>query len=320
MKQLAFAYLPWRKPHPESTPLRLTARRLYILPTRAGVVFALLLLGLLIGAINYGLSLAYLFTFWFAGLAVTGMLYTQRNLSGLVIRSKTCSPVFTGETANVALEVTNPSRLPRYRIGLSHTAGSGNEADIAAGDKADLTLHLPCTHRGWQTLGRFSVYSRYPFGLFRCWCVLELLDASDAQPFGVLVYPTPAHDFVALPNADYASSNAAASRSDGDDFTGLRTYQAGDPPQRIAWKTAARSQHLLTKQFSGQRGSQLRLDWSRTPEKETEARLSRLTRWALDAHAAGIAFELTLPNASVAMGSGEGHLRMCLETLARWGK
>ena len=85
MSTRALPYLPWRKPAVESGPLCLTSRRLYILPTWSGLVFAALLLGLLVGAINYGVSLVYLFTFWFVGLAVVGMLHTQRNLSGLVL-------------------------------------------------------------------------------------------------------------------------------------------------------------------------------------------------------------------------------------------
>jgi uncharacterized protein (DUF58 family) len=100
----------------------------------------------------------------------------------------------------------------------------------------------------------------------------------------------------------------------------LRAYQAGDTPRRIAWKSAARSQHLLTKQFSGQRGSSVHLNWLQTPEKETEARLSRLTRWALDAHAAGVPFALTLPGRDIDLASGEVHLRQCLEALARFGE
>lgn len=319
MKLGSLPYLPWRPPQPESGPILLSARRLYILPTRAGLVFALLLLGLLIGAINYGLSLAYLFTFWFAGLGVTGMLHTQRNLSGMVLRAKASTPIFAGESARLLLEASNPSSLKRYRIGLNHPAGECEECDVPAGAKAELALTLPQTRRGWQPLGRFGIYSRYPLGLFRCWTVLEL-SGPDSTTFGVLVYPAPARDSVPLPVSNSAEQSDAASQSDGDDFTGLRSYQAGDPPRRIAWKAAARSQHLLTKQFSGQRGTKLCLDWSRTPEKETEARLSRLTRWALDAHAAGVAFELALPGRVVGMGSGEAHLRHCLEALARYGQ
>jgi uncharacterized protein (DUF58 family) len=319
MKRPFLPYLPWRPPRPECGPILLNARRLYILPTRAGLVFALLLLGLLVGAINYGLSLAYLFTFWLAGLGVTGMLHTHRNLSGLRLHSKTSTPVFAGEIARLAIELENPGALKRYRVGLSHPTFDGEEKDLPAEGKTELTLTQSITQRGWQPLGRFGVYTRYPLGLFRCWSVLELSDP-DSTAAGVLVYPAPARDSLPLPVSNSAEQDHATSRAEGDDFAGLRSYQTGDPPRRIAWKAAARSQHLVTKQFNGQRGTKLRLDWSRTAELETEARLSRLTRWALDAHAAGLAFELALPGHSISMGSGEPHLRQCLEALARYGQ
>ena len=319
MKRPTFAYLPWRPPRLESGPVRLGARRLYILPTRAGLVFALLLLGLLIGAINYGLSLAYLFTFWFAGLGVVGMLHTQRNLSGLVIRAKASPAVFAGGMTRLLLEAENPGALKRYRIGLAHPAGEGLECDLPAGGKTELALTLADCKRGWQPLGRFAIASRYPLGLFRCWTVLEL-SGPDSTPHGVLIYPAPARDSLPFPASANTDQTDAASQTEGDDFAGLRAYQTGDPPRRIAWKAAARSQHLLTKQFQGTCGARLRLDWSRTPEKDTEARLSRLTRWALDAHAVGATFELTLPGRTVSMGAGEAHLRHCLEALARYGQ
>ena len=318
MPKLALPHLPWRPPRLEAGPVRLNARRLYILPTRAGLVFALLLLGLLVGSINYGLSLAYLFTFWFAGLAVVAMLHTQRNLTGLLLAVQTSPPVFAGESARLVLLAENQSALPRHRIGLTHASVQSEEYDIPANGKADLVFSLKPTERGWHALGRFGIYSRYPLGLFRCWSLLELTDAN-ATPFGVLVYPRPASDALPPPMAAGWEQELASSPGEGDDFAGLRVYQAGDAPRRIAWKAAARSQHLLTKQFSGQRGAALHLDWSLTPEKDTEARLSRLTRWALDAHAGGQPFALTLPGRSIGTGSGEAHLRLCLETLARYG-
>lgn len=318
-KPPALRYIPWRPPRLEAGPVRLGARRLYILPTRSGVVFGLLLLGLLLGAINYGLSLAYLFTFWFAGLGVTGMLHTQRNLSGLIVRAKPSPPVFAGEDARLLIEAENPSDLPRYRVGLASPAGASQAHDVPAGGKTELALVLSDCKRGWQPLGRFGLDSRYPLSLYRCWTVLELSGPS-GEPHGVLVYPAPARDGLPLPISDSADRYDRPSRSDGDDFTGVRSYQFGDPPRRIAWKAAARSQQLMTKQFGGQGGSRLRLDWSRTPERDTEARLSRLTRWVLDAHAAGIAFELALPGRNIGMGRGETHLRQCLEALALHGQ
>ncbi len=315
MSRLALPYLPWRKPSVESGPVLLGSRRLYILPTRSGVVFALLLLGLLVGAINYGVSLVYLFTFWFAGVAVVGMLHTQRNLAGLVVRGGPAQPVFAGESAQFLLRVENPSRLPRQRIALRHEQGVGEADDLAAAGGGWLTLPLVQTRRGWHTPGRFAIHSEFPLGLFRCWSVLEL-------DWGVLVYPRPAAESLPLPApAVEDAEEAGAARGEGQEFAGLRAYQAGDTTRRIAWKASARGgDRLLTKQFAGGAGGRLWLSWWQTPEREVEARLSRLTRWVLDAHAAGLTYGLKLPGRSLPPQSGEAHLRQCLEALARHGQ
>lgn len=310
----ALPYLPWRRPRIESGPVVLSARRLYILPTRAGLVFGLLLLGLLVGAINYGVSLAYLFTFWFAGLALVAMPHTQRNLSGLILRAGSTPPVFAGETAVFRLHVVNPGSLRRHGIALQHPLAVGGTAcEVPANGEATLTLRLPQTRRGWHTPGRFSLYSVHPLGLFRCWCVLEL-------DWGVLVYPAPAADALPFPHTGAGAGEVATPRAEGVEFDGLRTYRPGDPPRRIAWKAAARGgRDLLIKQFADGAAGGLWLDWRLAPERDLEARLSRLTRWVLDAHAAGRPFGLRLPSREIAAGIGEAHLRACLEALAREG-
>ena len=310
----ALPYLPWRKPRVEAGPIRLTARRLYILPTKAGLVFGLLLLGLLVGAMNYGVSLAYLFTFWFAGLGVVGMLHTQRNLAGLVLHALPSAAVFVGENATFTLRAENPGRLARQQLALRHPAGWGAAADIPAGGDGRIGLDLAMPGRGWHRPGRFSVFSTYPLGLFRCWSVMEL-------DWGVLVYPAPAPDRLPFPNSAGQDEAGAAPRGEGSDFAGLRGYQPGDPPRRIAWKSAARGgRDLLTKAFAGGSSQGLWLDWHQTPERDPEARLSRLTRWVLDAHGAGLNFGLRLPGREIPVQAGEAHLRQCLEALATYGQ
>jgi uncharacterized protein (DUF58 family) len=309
----ALPYIPWRKPRIEPGPVRLTAGRLYILPTRAGLVFGLLLLGLLVGAINYGVSLAYLFTFWFAGLGVVGILHTQRNLSGLSLRALPVAPVFAGEVAEFTLGVDNPGHHLRHRLRLRHPANEGEAADIPGDGGGRLALALPQLRRGRHRPGRFSVHSEYPLGLFRCWCVMEL-------DWDVLVYPAPAREALPFPVGGDGEEDGVASRGEGGDFAGLRGYQPGDPPRRIAWKAVARGgRDLVTKQFAGGAARDLWLDWHLVPEREPEARLSRLARWVLDAHAAGLAFGLRLPGREIPVRAGEAHVRQCLEALAVQG-
>lgn len=314
MPARALPYLPWRKPRIEATPLRLNARRLYILPTRAGLVFGALLLGLLVGAMNYGVSLAYLFTFWFAGLGVVGMLHTQRNLHGIVLHALPAAPVFAGESAQFSLRADNDGRRARHGLRIRHPAGTGQAADVPGGASGRIEVRLPQARRGWHAPGRFAVYSDYPLGLFRCWSVMEL-------DWGVLVYPAPARDALPLPAAESLDEDGPRPKGEGADFAGLRDYQPGDAPRRIAWKSAARGgRNLLTKQFAGGGAESLWLDLRLAPEREVEERLSRLTRWTLDAHAAGLVFGLRLPGREIPPQAGEAHLRQCLEALALYGQ
>lgn len=272
-------------------------------------MFGALLLGLLIGAMNYGLSLAYLFTFWFVGVAVAALLLTHRNLLGLTLRAETTPPVYAGETACFTLRAEAPQR--RHRLHLRQYGNAGPLVDVTPSGR--LELPVPQPRRGWSAPGRFAIESVWPLGLFRCWTVLEL-------DWGVLVYPAPAQDAAPLPTHDGGDGDhAARPRQEGAEFHGLRPYQPGDPPRRIAWKAMARGgTDLLTKEFGGAGTAQrLWLDWQQTPGRDAEARLSRLTRWVLDAHAAGLAYGLILPDRRLPPQSGEAHLRHCLEALAR---
>jgi len=308
---------PWRAPRPETGPIRLHSRRLYILPTGAGILFAALLIGLLWGSINYGLSLGYLFTFLLAGIAGVAMWHTQRNLAGLVLRARPIAPVFAGETARICLHVDSAGR-PRAGLMLRANTACSALTDVDAED-GELCLDLAQPRRGFVGLGPLQLDSRYPLGLFRCWSVF-------AFAAGVLVYPRPAAAGVPWPEALREADgehNATQRADDLIQFDGLRAYQPGDGLRRIAWKQSARGDSPISKQFSGEDdgkgGGEYWLDWRLTPETETEARLSRLCRWALDAEASDLNWGLRLPGASLGPGRGAAHLHACLAALARHG-
>jgi len=65
---------------PQPAPYLLTQRRLYILPTKQGLAFALLLFIMLLGSINYSNSLGYFLTFLLASLSVVTIFHTMKML------------------------------------------------------------------------------------------------------------------------------------------------------------------------------------------------------------------------------------------------
>ena len=104
-----------------------------------------------------------------------------------------------------------------------------------------------------------------------------------------------------------------------DDFAGLRNYLPGDALPRIAWKAYAGGRGLQVKQFATQVGEELWLDIADTPEQALEAKLSRMTRWVLDAEIQGLRYGLRLPDGELPTGNGMAHRESCLRRIALYG-
>ncbi|MEK9775139.1 MAG: hypothetical protein VW339_03175, partial [Quisquiliibacterium sp.] len=106
-----------RRPRaPSSAQLRLAQRNVFVLPTRAGIFYAGMLLAMLVTSINYGLSLGFMLTFLCGAIALVAILHTFRNLSGVLLRPGRADPVFAGGHAEVGLQLANPGRLERHAI------------------------------------------------------------------------------------------------------------------------------------------------------------------------------------------------------------
>ena len=311
--QERFAVWALRTNPPEPTPIVLTQRRVYVLPTRAGLVYGFSLFVMLLGAMNYSLSLGHALVFLLAGLGIVAILHTFRNLVGVSIDSGRAEPVFAGEIAHFGLVVHNARDEERRLIRLSLPGGGADAIDIAPAAAGLARLGLPTTRRGWLALPRVTVETSYPLGLVRAWSYA-------APAMHCLVYPQPALDAPPLPYGAGDSGGRMQLSHGSDDFAGLRGHQPADPPRHVAWKAAARrdaTAPLLTKQFAGASAEILWLDWAATPpELPVEMRLSILARWVLDAADAGQAWGLRLPTARLAPAAGNAHLHASLKALA----
>ena len=300
--------------------MRLTQGRIYVLPTRGGAVLAMTLILMLLGCINYNLGLGYVLTFLLSGVGVVSMLHTFRNLASLELRPGRAEPVFAGDIAVFHVRLHNPTSLPRRSVGLSIgqytlTPPPPAEAspvwrDIPPGETVDGQLGLRTQDRGRLRLPRFRVLTTFPLGLFYVWSNVEL-------DLSCIVYPLPESGEVPLPPPRAVGAEGMQAGQGQDDFAGLRRYQPGDSLKHVAWKAVARGQHVMTKHFTGLEAGQLWLAWSELPaDMRVEARLSRLTRWTLDASRAGISFALELPGTILGPDSGRAHEERCLAALA----
>jgi uncharacterized protein (DUF58 family) len=295
----------------ERAPVVLSQRRVYILPTRAGLLFALTLLLMLIGSINYNLSLGYGLTFLLAGTGIVSMLHTWRNLAHVELRPGKSEPVFAGDRARFTILVNNPGRVPRLSLALRLPGSDATLIDVPAASEAEARIRLPALRRGLLRPGRFRVSTTYPLGLFHAWATVEL-------DMACMVYPTPENPLSPLPEPQVSDGEGAAIGKGEEDFAGLRQYHAGDSPRRIAWKAVAHGESMVTKVFAGTVSpARLWLDYADTPARlGIEQRLSRLTRWVVEAHHGGLSYGLRLPGRTLDPANGEQQRAQCLEALA----
>jgi uncharacterized protein (DUF58 family) len=297
-----------RRQGADALAIALKRRRIYILPTRFGIVFAAMVFAMLLGSLNYAASLGFALTFLLAGMGLVCMHYCHNNLLGATIKFLGAAPVFAGERAEFRIAVGNAAIAPRYEIELKVSEHTAGPVDVAAGATEVLRIGLSTSRRGWIALDRFRVETRYPARLFRAWTWVHM----DTR---CLVYQRPADPGRPLPDGRGGGTSGRPQSGD-DDFAGLRSAAPGDPLQRIAWKAYARNDLLLLKEFSNGTGEPCSLDWDMLPELAVEQRLAQLTRWCLDADAAGRSLALRLPGVDIPLGQGPKHLSACLEALA----
>lgn len=293
-------------------PLRLNQRRVFILPTRGGLLFTLALGVMLITAINYNLALGHALVFLLAGLGITGMLHTFRNLFGLVIAPGACKPVFAGEMAHFPLRLTNASKSARLALRFEAETLSPQPFSLPGHSTGEVALPFLSEQRGWFLLPRIKLSSIYPLGLFIAWSYLH-------PEMRCLIYPKPIKTPLP-PENDSEHQGMHRGESGQEDFAGFRDRQPADSLRHVAWKACARDTQdrpLLLKQFSGGRERKRVLDWASTATNApVEYKISQLTGWVLTAESEQMAYALRLPGTETALSHGEMHMHDCLQRLA----
>jgi len=303
----------------------LDRHRVYILPTRTGLGFWLVIFVMLIGAINFALQLGYLLTFTIIGMALVSMYHTHRNLTGLVIRGQGVCPVHAGEVAAFELTVSNPLPTERYALNFGFMLPArrwripdkereeplpGTWVDLPAKSVCRVGVGLPTRRRGRRECPRIRLWTRYPFGLWEAWSYLR-------PALSTVVYPSPESEGPPLPAAETGQDESSGITAGGDEFSGVRPYRPGDPQKMIAWRLAARSDELSVRFFESSGAGDVMLDFDSLPRAlDVEQRIARLARWVLMAEGAGLRYGLQLSSREVELGRGHEHCERCLEALA----
>lgn len=302
-----------RRQGEDRLPVALARRRLYILPTRAGLAFGALWLLMLLAGLNYGNSLALFLTFLLAGFALVAMHECHRNLLGVRVIAVTAPAVFARAGGTVTVTLENPGTAARPALKGALEGEPLASADLAPRARAQLALPVAAERRGVMRIERLRLTSSHPFGLFRTWTWVHL-------PVELLVYPRPSGNRP-RPMASGRRQTGARTRgtSGADEWVGLRPFRDGDSPRQVDWKAYARQAPLLVKEYSPTGADLCLFDFAQLAVPDLEARLSQLARWVVEAEAVGDHYGLTLPGAAIAPNRGPEHRHRCLAALALYG-
>ncbi|MFT5221706.1 MAG: hypothetical protein ACI9LO_002629 [Planctomycetota bacterium] len=295
---------------PSRGSIYLHNRRLYILPTRFGYLFAIMVFSLFLAAINYQNSMAFVLTFMLTALGILSLWQTHRNLLGVTIKLETPRAVFCGESTEFIFQISQQNNAQRFAIGLQYAQQTPVYASLKPESEAAAKLKIPTTNRGQFKPEQITIFTRYPTGLFHAWGLLRF-------DIPILIYPAPlANTKLRQTMVEQYQGQSSASTIEGDDFAGLREHREGESLRHISWKAYAQGRGLLTKTFQGHARPSLWIDWYQINEASLETKLRIMTQLVLSAEAADKDYGLKLPGISIEQSSGNAHKHRCLHALA----
>jgi uncharacterized protein (DUF58 family) len=215
-------------------------------------IVLVLVLACLVGALVTGRDLFYNLLYLWLVLVVVAALWTWASLAQLRLRRNPRTlRAQVGQLFEERLAIHNDSRLPKLWLDVRDQSDlPGHEASLVvaaleAGQERGWVARTLCLRRGRYRLGPIRLTSGDPFGLFQ-------VSRSVAQTANVVIYPATvdlpsfALPLGLLPGGDalrrrthYVTANAAT----------VREYAPGDAFNRIHWRSTARRDRLMAKEF-----------------------------------------------------------------------
>lgn len=289
-------------------------RRIYIVPSKAGLGLLFLFLITVLLGINFQNNLVFMVAFWLLAMLTVNIMFTYRNLSGLTLRAIHAEPCFAGDKALFWFEISEHQGRDRPSIHL----GWEQHDTLVVNVKAHETLRISLSHgsvkRGWLVPERLTVVTRFPTGLARAWGFF-------LPDIRAIVYPKPTilPDMSTLSGGDPNQSKGREIPSGSHDFSGIRPYRSGDSMKQIHWPQYAKTGQMASREFVDYEQSAQWLDWSHWQGQGDERVLSHFAARVLVFHGDNIPWGIQLPHQRIDMNTGDAHRVQSLTALALYG-
>jgi len=221
------------------------------LQNRRNVIYSLLILCLL-GGFFTGRAFFFNLSYLLGILLTLSLLWSWASVSAIQINRQTrARRTQVGKTLDEFFGVRNSGLLPKLWLEVrDHSDLPGHHPSsvvptLMPRQSFQWTTRTTCIVRGEFTLGPMTLVSGDPFGFFQS---SRYIGATSR----VLVYPAavPIYDF-APPSGVLSGGDARRQRTHQvtTNAAGIREYAPGDSFNRIHWKSTARKDKLLVKEF-----------------------------------------------------------------------
>lgn len=291
------------KRQPRAREVILTQKIIYILPSRFGLWYILLLVLLYLLGTNYQNNLILLMSYMLVSVLLLALTMAWRNLHRLTV---SCAPVLSAYAEeDLLVPVSIHAAQPRQQLLCAFS--EGEQPTLLGENSQQAIVALPTHQRGYYALPRLTLYSYYPFGLFNCKSMLNL-------DYHYWVFPKP----IACDTLHTSSDDSGAKNKTAEDYDTIRSYQAGDSLKLMLWKRLARDPANPVVKHAPS-NPQPEPDWITIPPLHgaaLELALSKACYLMLQLEQRSKPFGLRINHTSIAPASGQQHLERCLRELA----
>jgi uncharacterized protein (DUF58 family) len=269
-------------------------------PTRRALV--VVLVGLLLFGAGATAQAGWLFVLAAGTVGfLVGSMFVARGLPAELEREHPPT-ARVGDDVRVVVSVYNPTRrsLPFMRVEDRHEAFEPMYAvseRLHPHEVGEIEMKRRVIRRGVFGEGRVRLTTAAPLGFIR-------RDRSVDVDSGIIVAPKWV-DLQSFPILEPASSpteqlHERARVGAGHDFAGVRDYRAGDPPRWVHWRTSARRDQLVVREFEQEVPVPVSIivtggDAGEPPDSAFEAAISAAASIALYALSTGHPLELFRP-------------------------
>jgi uncharacterized protein (DUF58 family) len=218
---------------------------------RRNAIYALLILALLLGLFT-GRVLMFTIAYVLGGLMIIAFIFAWTGVTWIRLKRHTRTRrAQVGKRFEESFTIRNTGLLPKLWVVVDdHSTLPGYRAShvvpsLLLRGQYDWDNQAICTRRGEYQLGPVTLVSGDPFGLFR-------FPRHIGATSRIIVYPatTPIDEF-AMPSGLLSGGDAQRRRAHfvTTNAAGVREYAPGDSFNRIHWRSTARKNRLLVKEF-----------------------------------------------------------------------